>query len=99
MAAVAAPVDTPVAVAAPAAAAVEEPKRKEPEAPTKAATKPAEPDAKRLKATPPDAAVVRKQVEYYLSDENLKYDKFFSEKIAGDKEGWLDITLILSCNK
>eukprot|EP00442_Polarella_glacialis_P018876 CAMPEP_0115121012 /NCGR_PEP_ID=MMETSP0227-20121206/46015_1 /TAXON_ID=89957 /ORGANISM="Polarella glacialis, Strain CCMP 1383" /LENGTH=449 /DNA_ID=CAMNT_0002522755 /DNA_START=86 /DNA_END=1435 /DNA_ORIENTATION=+ len=82
-----------------AAAASEEQKRKEPETPTLKATKPAEPEAKRLKANPPDPAVVRKQVEYYLSDENLKYDKFFSEKIASDKEGWLDITLILSCNK
>ena len=30
------------------------------------------------------------QVEYYMSDENLKYDKFFHEKIAGEKDGWLD---------
>ena len=56
-------------------------------------------DSKRLKPTPPDAAVVRKQVEYYMSDENLKYDKFFHEKIAGEKDGWLDLTLILQCNK
>eukprot|EP00933_Yihiella_yeosuensis_P011873 TRINITY_DN1196_c0_g1_i1.p1 TRINITY_DN1196_c0_g1~~TRINITY_DN1196_c0_g1_i1.p1 ORF type:complete len:395 (-),score=128.56 TRINITY_DN1196_c0_g1_i1:73-1257(-) len=75
-------------------------KRKEPEPATPAAaSKPAEPDAKRLKPTPPDPAVVRKQVEYYLSDENLRYDKFFSEKIAGNSEGWLDLALILSCNK
>jgi len=58
-----------------------------------------EPEAKRLKPTPPDAAVVKKQVEYYLSDENLKYDKFFHEKILGDKEGWLDMQLVLTCNK
>ena len=25
-----------------------------------------------------------------MSDENLKYDKFFHEKIAGEKDGWLD---------
>ena len=66
----------------------------------------AEPDAKRLKPTPPDPAVVRKQVgcikhailqyrcalevEYYLSDENLKYDKFFHDKISANAEGWLD---------
>mmetsp|Transcript_18907 Transcript_18907/g.33603 ORF Transcript_18907/g.33603 Transcript_18907/m.33603 type:complete len:443 (-) Transcript_18907:144-1472(-) len=83
-----------------AAAASEEQKRKEPETPTLKATKPAEPEAKRLKANPPDPAVVRKQVEYYLSDENLKYDKFFHEKISSDKEGgWLDINFILTCNK
>lgn len=29
-------------------------------------------------------------MEYYLSDENLKYDKFFHEKITADKDGWLD---------
>jgi len=58
-----------------------------------------EPEAKRLKPTPPDPAVVRKQVEYYLSDENLKYDKFFSEKISANKDGWLDMSLILQCNK
>merc|ERR1719235_1870252 len=58
-----------------------------------------EPDAKRLKPTPPDPAVVRKQVEYYLSDENLRYDKFFHEKITADAEGWLEISLVLSCNK
>lgn len=95
------------AAAAPAAAepAAAEPAAAEPAAAVPAAaapaasSKPAEPEAKRLKPTPPDSAVVRKQVEYYLSDENLKYDKFFSDKIAADKEGWLDISLILSCNK
>ncbi|CAK9003648.1 unnamed protein product [Durusdinium trenchii] len=56
-------------------------------------------DAKRLKPTPPDPQVVRLQVEYYLSDENLKYDKFFHEKITADKDGWLELQLILSCNK
>jgi len=58
-----------------------------------------EPQTKRLKATSPDEKAVRKQIEYYLSDENLRYDKFFHEKIAGDAEGWLDIALLLSCNK
>ncbi|CAE7393948.1 La [Symbiodinium sp. CCMP2456] len=59
----------------------------------------AEPHAKRLKPTPPDPAVVRKQVEYYLSDENLKYDKFFHDKISANADGWLDMSFILSCNK
>jgi len=58
-----------------------------------------EPEAKRLKPTPPDAGTVRKQVEYYLSDDNLRRDKFFHDKISGNKEGWLEIALILSCNK
>jgi len=89
-------------------------KRKEPDVTTDAAgeasEKPKEtslenkvatdvPDPKRLKPTPPDLKMVRRQVEYYFSDENLRYDKFFSDKISGDKEGWLDINLIISCAK
>jgi len=88
-------------------------KRKEPEAeeakPVEAkaegskpaAVKAEEPEAKRAKVAnkPADPAVIRKQVEYYLSDENLKCDRFFSEKIASDKDGWLEMSLILSCNK
>jgi len=58
-----------------------------------------QPAAKRLKPTPCEPATVRKQIEYYLSDENLKYDKFFSEKMSADKDGWLDLNLVLSCNK
>ena len=38
------------------------------------------------------------QVEYYMSDENLKYDKFFHEKIAGEKDGWLDACLPNFCS-
>jgi len=67
------------------------------------AVKPAateEPAAKRPK-TAPEAAVVRKQIEYYLSDDNLKHDKFFHDKISDkdNAEGWLSIDVILSCNK
>lgn len=42
---------------------------------------------------------IRVQVEYYLSDENLKRDKFFHEKISTDANGYLDIDLLLNCNK
>lgn len=62
-------------------------------------TKAAEPPSKKLKQTPPDSAAVRKQVEYYMSDENLKGDAFFHEKISANGEGWLSLSLILSCNK
>eukprot|EP00930_Biecheleria_cincta_P035555 TRINITY_DN24452_c0_g1_i1.p1 TRINITY_DN24452_c0_g1~~TRINITY_DN24452_c0_g1_i1.p1 ORF type:complete len:443 (+),score=72.67 TRINITY_DN24452_c0_g1_i1:121-1449(+) len=41
----------------------------------------------------------RKQVEYYLSDENLRHDHFFHEKIAADTEGWIDLDIIMGCNK
>lgn len=62
-------------------------------------TKVPEPASKKLKQTPCDMAAVRKQVEYYMSDENLKGDQFFHEKISGNGEGWLLLSLILSCNK
>jgi len=58
-----------------------------------------EPATKKLKTASPDAALVRKQVEYYLSDENLKFDQFFHEKISTTPEGWLELNLVLSCNK
>jgi len=77
-------------------------KRKEPEPAAASAADSkdaAAPDAKKLKRSSADPAAVRKQVEYYLSDDNLKHDKFFSEKIASDAEGWLEMSLVLSCNK
>eukprot|EP00930_Biecheleria_cincta_P054221 TRINITY_DN401_c0_g1_i1.p1 TRINITY_DN401_c0_g1~~TRINITY_DN401_c0_g1_i1.p1 ORF type:complete len:455 (+),score=137.89 TRINITY_DN401_c0_g1_i1:55-1365(+) len=94
--------DKPKTEESEAAKAEEKPKAEESKAAESEKRKEAtgsEPEAKRLKPTPPDKAVVKKQVEYYLSDENLKYDKFFHEKIAADKEGWLEMQLILSCNK
>ena len=45
------------------------------------------------------AKEIRKQVEYYLSDANLKRDKFFHGKISEDANGWLEIQCILNCNK
>lgn len=57
-------------------------------------------DAKRQKTeTKADAAAIKKQVEYYLSDENLRYDKFFHDKISESGEGWLELSLVMSCNK
>lgn len=42
--------------------------------------------------------VLRRQVEYYFSDKNLKRDWFFQEKIAGEPEsGWLELRWIMSC--
>lgn len=81
-----------------------EAKAEAPEAPkiavaVKTAAASDEPEAKRLKPTPPDAGIVRKQIEYYLSDDNLRHDKFFHDKISGNPEGWLELSLILSCNK
>ena len=42
---------------------------------------------------------VRKQIEYYLSDENLKNDKFFHNEIAANPEGWVSINTFQKCNK
>lgn len=42
---------------------------------------------------------LQKQVEYYLSDANLKHDKFFHTKMSESAEGWLSLTHILACNK
>jgi len=54
-------------------------------------------DAKKAKI--PDLAAIKKQIEYYFSDQNLKGDKFFHEKISAHPEGWLEMKLIQSCNK
>lgn len=43
--------------------------------------------------------LVRQQVEYYFSDKNLERDAFFHNKISSDKEGWVDLDLIMNCNK
>ncbi len=42
---------------------------------------------------------IKKQIEYYFSDKNLSKDKFFHNKISADKEGWVDISFIMNCNK
>merc|ERR1719440_1612643 len=60
------------------------------------AEEPAGADAKKPRT---DLPLIRKQIEYYFSDENLKNDVFFHEKISADPEGWLDMKLIQSCNK
>ena len=42
---------------------------------------------------------LRRQIEYYLSDENLRQDTFFYEKISANEGGWLDASWILGCNR
>merc|ERR1719460_1127138 len=54
-------------------------------------------DAKKAKTV--DLAAIKKQIEYYFSDQNLKGDKFFHEKISAEPDGWLEMKLIQSCNK
>ena len=42
---------------------------------------------------------IKVQMEYYLSDENLKKDSFFHQKISSDPEGYIDLDFFLKCNK
>merc|ERR1712139_432319 len=39
---------------------------------------------------------LRKQVEYYFRDENLRYDKYLHSIISKDPDGWVDANLILN---
>merc|ERR1719171_1180504 len=82
-----------------AAPMADDSKRKAEEAEGGAAAVSAESPAKKARVDAAGAPQLRKQVEYYLSDENLKFDKFFHEKISADSEGWLDMSLVLSCKK
>lgn len=40
-----------------------------------------------------------KQIEYYLGDKNLAKDDFFRGKISEAKAGYIDLKLMLNCNK
>ena len=42
---------------------------------------------------------IKRQMEYYLSDENLETDEFFHKTISSDKDGYLDLELIMQCRK
>jgi len=44
-------------------------------------------------------AVIKKQIEYYLSDSNLKKYSYFHDKISANKDGWILISEFLNCNK
>jgi La domain/Protein of unknown function (DUF3223) len=42
---------------------------------------------------------IKRQVEYYFSDENLSHDKFFHELISSDENGYVKIEVILKCQR
>jgi len=42
---------------------------------------------------------LRSQIEYYLSDENLRHDRFFHKQISADSEGWLEMQFIMACKR
>ena len=47
----------------------------------------------------PALADVRSQVLYYISDENLRTDKFFQDVIAASEGGWIDTHFFLLCRR
>ena len=42
---------------------------------------------------------IKRQIEYYLSDENLETDEFFHKIISAEKDGYLDLDIIMQCKK
>jgi len=72
---------------------VEEKVEKAPEAAT--ATKSEEAP----KMTADRLAVIKKQMEYYFCDDNLKFDRFFHKIISQNEEGYIAIEHFLNCKK
>jgi len=60
-----------------------------------------EPAAKKAKIelTEGMKAIIKKQMEYYLCDDNLKYDKFFQDIIRQNEGGWMKIEHFMNCRK
>ncbi|XP_066305191.1 la-related protein 7-like isoform X1 [Branchiostoma lanceolatum] len=42
---------------------------------------------------------VREQMEFYFSDANLHRDRFLKKEMEKEKEGWIDLSIILNFNK
>ena len=42
---------------------------------------------------------IKNQLEYYLSDENLKKDSFFHQIISSEPDGYINIDYFLKCKK
>jgi len=42
---------------------------------------------------------LKKQIEYYMGDDNLSKDEFFRKKIQEGKDGYMDLSFIMQCNK
>lgn len=40
---------------------------------------------------------IRRQIEHYLSDANLRKDSFFHQKIAESSDGWISIHHLMAC--
>lgn len=46
-----------------------------------------------------DLEAIKKQVEYYFSDSNLRRDKFFQELISQNSEGYVPVDAIMRCRR
>jgi len=68
------------------------------ETPATDATEPASKKVK-IELTEPMRAIIKKQMEYYLCDENLKYDKFFQDIIKQNEGGWIKMEHFMNCRK
>ena len=77
---------------------VNPPKRRRLDAEAAAAGRPKELDLHSRASRANFLRVLRRQVEYYFSDKNLKTDWFFQEKISSEPQpGWLELCWIMSC--
>ena len=56
-------------------------------------------EQKSLQITNFATEALKKQVEWYFSDENLSHDKFFHELISSDEHGYVKIEVILKCQR
>mmetsp|Transcript_36505 Transcript_36505/g.113609 ORF Transcript_36505/g.113609 Transcript_36505/m.113609 type:complete len:517 (-) Transcript_36505:140-1690(-) len=45
------------------------------------------------------SSLLRKQVSFYLSDENLRRDPFFQGVIKASEGGWISVTTLLGCRR
>ena len=43
--------------------------------------------------------MIKEQIEYYFSDENLKSDYYFHNLISQNKNGYIHLNVLLHCNK
>jgi len=44
-----------------------------------------------------DAEALRRQAEYYLSDENLSHDRFFHDAVHASEGGWVSLDVLVAC--
>ena len=42
---------------------------------------------------------IKKQIEYYLCDDNLKNDPFFNSLISSSPDGFVSLQVFMNCNK